>query len=122
MNQVMSFEDSVKQRLKAIVADLIPEERWDEIVRATVQDFERNDLPKLIKAELAEQYKKAITAEFAKSEWQSTWSSQGGFAASEAVKQMLIEAAPVILASMIGGAMENVKQQLHYTLQNQRGF
>lgn len=36
MNTVMTFEDSVKKRLKSIVADLIPEERWDGLVRATV--------------------------------------------------------------------------------------
>src|SRR5512139_1442563 len=29
MNAVMTFEDSVKERLKSIVADLIPEERLD---------------------------------------------------------------------------------------------
>lgn len=121
MNAVVTFEDSVKERLKSIVADLIPEERWDGIVRATVQDFERNDLPKLIKAELTEQYKKAIAAEFAKPEWQSTWSN-GEYGASEALKKLLVEAAPMVLASMIGGAMQSVTQQLQYALQNNRGY
>jgi hypothetical protein len=121
MNAVVTFEDSVKERLKSIVADLIPEERWDGIVRATVQDFEKNDLPKLLKNELTEQYKKAIAAEFAKPEWQATWSSAGP-EASAALKKLLVEAAPMELASMIGGAMQSVTQQLQYALQNGRGY
>lgn len=121
MNAVVSFEDSVKQRLKGIVAEMIPEERWDGIVRATVEDFERNDLPKLVKAELMEQYKKAIASEFAKQEWQATWNN-GNQGASEALQKLLVEAAPMVLASMIGGAMQSVTQQLQYALQQQRGY
>lgn len=119
MNSIVSFEDSVKQKLKGIVADLIPEERWDGIVRATVQDFERTDLPKLVKAELTEQYKKTIAAEFAKQEWQSTWDN-GSQQVPEALKKLLIEAAPMVLASMIGGAMQSVTQELQYALQQKR--
>lgn len=47
MNQVVTFEDSVKAKLKGIVAELIPEEKWDELVRAAVSDFEHNDLRQL---------------------------------------------------------------------------
>ena len=62
MSNVVTFEDSVKERLKSIVADLIPEERWDTIVRATVQEFEKKDLPVLVKAELTNKYKEIIAA------------------------------------------------------------
>lgn len=121
MSEMISFEDSVKQRLKSIVAEMIPEERWDGLVRATVQDFERNDLPKLVKEQLAEQYRKAIADEFAKLEWQATWNGADQ-CASEALKKLLVEAAPLVLASMIGGAMQSVTQQLQYALQSGRGY
>lgn len=121
MTQLASFEDSVKERLKGIVADLIPEERWDEIVHATVRSFETHDLPKLIKAELEAQYKKAIQAEFAKPEWQSKWNN-GTQEASVAVQKLIMEAAPTILASMIGGAMQGITQQFQYALQQTRGY
>ncbi len=121
MGEVVTFEDSVKERLKSIVADLIPEERWNEIVRFTVQDFERNDLPRLIKAELAEQYKKVIAAEFAKPEWQATWNN-GVLGTSKALEKLLVEAAPMVLAAMIGGAMQSVTQQLQNSLQQYRGY
>ena len=121
MNAVVSFEDSVKLRLKSIVADLIPEEKWDGIVQATVREFEKTDLPKLVREELTAQYKTAIAAEFAKPEWQARWNNAGP-EASPALQQMLIDAAPVILASMIGGSMQSVMQQLQYNLQNNRGY
>lgn len=120
-NEVVSFEDSVKQRLKTIVADLIPEEKWDGIVQATVRDFEKIDLPRLVKEELTAQYRIAIAAEFAKPEWQAQWSNVGQ-EASPALQQMILDAAPMILASMIGGSMQQVIQQLQYTIQNQRGY
>ncbi len=121
MNAVISFEDSVKQRLKSIVAELIPEEKWDGIVQVTVHEFEKTDLPKLIKEELTAQYKIAIAAEFAKPEWQSRWNN-AGMEASPAVQKMLIDAAPTILAAMIGGSMQSVMQQLQYNLQNSRSY
>ena len=116
--QIITFEDSVKARLKDIVADLIPEERWEAIVKATVSDFEKNDLPKLIKVELQEQYKKAIAAEFSKVEWTGRWNN-GAMEASANVQKLLIEAAPAVLASMIGMASQQVMQNFYSALQNQ---
>jgi hypothetical protein len=122
MSAVVTFEDSVKERLKSIVADLIPEDRWNGIVQATVQDFEKNDLPKLVKAELTEQYKKAIAAEFAKPEWQAQWNSAGAQIASEGVSKLIVEAAPLVLASMIGGAVQQVTYNLQSAMQSGRGY
>mgnify|MGYP001613329627 CR=1 len=115
---VMTFEDSVKAKLKGIVADMIPEDRWDAIVRATVADFEKNDLPKLVKAELTEQYKAAISAEFSKPEWSGTW-TDAQMQASAKVQEILVASAPLILASMIGAGSQQVMQNFYSALQNQ---
>ena len=115
---VITFEDSVKAKLKSIVADMIPEDRWDAIVRATVADFEKNDLPKLVKAELTEQYKTAISAEFSKPEWSGVW-ADGQMQASAKVQEMLIASAPLILASMIGVGGQQVMQNFQSMLQSQ---
>lgn len=120
-NTLATFEEGVKRRLKDVCADLIPEERWDAIVHATVQEFERIDLPKLIKAELTEEYRKAIAEEFAKPGWQANWGC-AGMEASDAVKRLLIEAAPAVLASMFGGAMQGLVQQFQYALSQSRGY
>lgn len=122
MNAVVSFEDSVKERLKSIVADLIPEERWDGLVRLTVAEFERTDLPKLVRAELAEQYRKAIALEFAKPEWQAKWSQEGSQCVSAAVSKMIVDSAPLVLASMIGGSVQNVVSHLQSAMASGRNY
>ena len=120
--QVTTFEDAVKAKLKDIVADLIPEERWSAIVTATVTDFEKNDLPKLVKAELTDKYKAAIAAEFAKPEWQEKWSDMS-LKESDALRAMIIEAAPLVLSSLIGGAIQQVMNTLKYQVQQMpRGY
>lgn len=122
MNAVVSFEDSVKQRMKAMVADLLPEDRWNDLVASTITSFEKVELPKLIREELAQQYRAALAQEFAKPEWQARWSSVGGAEASPIVQKMLVEAAPLVLASMMGGAAQAVVSQLQYNLQNNRNY
>lgn len=116
-----SFEDGVKMRIKSIVADLIPEDRWNDIVLSTVRSFEKDDLPKMVKKLLEEEYKKVIATEFAKPEWRETWTN-GSTGASEAVKTIIIDSAPLILASLIGGSMQSLVQQLQYTIQQNRGY
>ena len=121
MSELVKFEDRVKEKLKGIVADLIPEDRWDALIQQTVQDFEKNDLPKLVKEELSKKYKEVINAEFNKPEWQAQWNGAGP-EASEALKKLIVESAGMVLASMIGGAMENVLSQFRYALQNQQRY
>lgn len=117
MANLVSFEDSVKERLKSIVAELIPEDRWQTIVHETIRQFETVDLPKLIKEELTVKYKAILVDEFKKPEWQSLWTN-GQQQASEAVRQLIIDSAPLILASIIGGSTQSIIQQLQYTIQN----
>lgn len=115
-NEVSTFEASVRDRLKSIVAELIPEDRWDAIVHSTVQQFETIDLPKLIKAELEARYREVIRDEFNKPEWVSYW-SDGQEQASQKVKELMVEVAPYILSSMFGGAMQQIVSQIRYSMQ-----
>lgn len=112
-----SFEDGVKAKLKESIADLIPQDRLDRIVRATIEEFTTKDLPNLVKAELQAMYKAKIAEEFAKPEWQAKWLNASQLS-SEAVKQLLIEAAPLMLANMMTGAAQSVVYNLQQALQN----
>lgn len=111
---LITFESQVKERIKGIVSDLIPEERWESIVAATISDFERNDLPKLVKSELEKMYSEIIRTELSKPEWRENWDINGKSIASEMVQKLAVEAAPLILANMIGSAV----QQTIYSLNN----
>jgi hypothetical protein len=71
----------------------------------------------LIKNELTLHYKSVIIQEFAKPEWQSNW-KDGQNQAPEALKQLLIDAAPLILSSMIANSMQSVLFNFQSQLQN----
>ena len=49
---VVSFEDAVKNRVKSIVAELIPEDRYEAVVQQAIAEFESEDLPELVATEL----------------------------------------------------------------------
>lgn len=115
MNNITTFEDNVKLKLKGIVAELIPEEQWDKIAIDTINEFKRVDLPKLIKTLLHEEYKILITKELNSERFRSTW--DGTAHASDAVKKLIEESAPQILSAIIGGSIQTVVEQLRYQIQ-----
>ncbi|HLP99167.1 MAG TPA: hypothetical protein VK149_12065 [Sideroxyarcus sp.] len=117
--QVTTFEDGVKNRLRGIVAELIPEDRYNELVRQAIVDFERSTLPSIVRTELTEMYKVKIREEFAKPEWCAKY---GGInpEAGDALKAMLVELAPLMLAQMMSGAAQQMFFAYQSQIQNQR--
>lgn len=114
--EMIKFEDAVKARLKDIVADLIPEERWVMLVKQTVAEFEQKELPALVKKELTERYTAEIRREFAKPEWMPHWDNSGRQGASEMTKKLIIESAPLVLAGLIGGAVQQTVCQMQNSM------
>lgn len=117
-NDMIKFEDAVKDRIKSIVGELIPEDRWQAIVASTVAKFERDDLPALVRTELTKMYGEKIRAELNGSEWQAKWDNSGNAVASEMVKKLLIDSAPLVLANMIGGAVQQTILNLQQNLRS----
>lgn len=116
-----TFNDSVKERIRIIVGELIPEDVYNSIVADSVQNFMKVDLPKLVKDELTEKYKALIKEEFEQPKWQQRWSNAGS-QASEKVREIIIEAGPSILAGMIGFAANNVVMDYHNRMQQYKGY
>ncbi len=112
-NELVAFEESVKNRIKEIVAELIPEEKCDGIVRSTIAQFETVELPKLVNTELIKIYSKVIHDEFNKPEWIIQYNNDGKTIASEMVTKIATESAHIVIANMIG----NTIQQTLYNLQ-----
>lgn len=117
---ITTFEERVKQKLHDVVADLIPPERYDEIVRAAIRQYEVDDLPREVKRQLSEKYVAIIREELSKPEWMPVWQN-GVTAAGQTIKAMLIEAAPLMLASMMGGISQDVLSQFRNNLTNATG-
>jgi len=119
-NTPVKFEDAVKARLKGIVAELIPEDRWDELVKRSVQEFEQQELPKLVKSELTEMFKAQIQAQLASPDYQAKYGIDGRLLASDMVSKLIQEQAPLILAQVIGGSVQATIWQLQNSVSNYR--
>ena len=114
-----TLEQNVKERVKAVIGELIPDELWDKLVRDNIEEFKKVDLPRLVKTELAEKYKVIIQDELNKPEWQSRW-DDGQEASSEMVHQLIVKAAPEVLAGMIGLSIQNMMYNLRSQIQQYR--
>ena len=85
---LVTLEQKVKERIKNVISESIPEEVWDKIVHDMVNSFIKADLPGLIKAELTDYFKKLIYDEMQKPEWSSKWSGSRKMA-SDMVEQII---------------------------------
>lgn len=111
--QLQKFEDGVKARVREIVSELIPEQMYNEIVQRTVEQFRTVELPSLVRAELTAIYKEKIREFISTPEFQAQWEN-GQQVAGEGVKKLLIESAPLVFASVMGGLAQSVIDQLRY--------
>ena len=116
-----TIQDNIKERIKLIVGELIPEETYNQLVTAAVDEFTKIDLPKLVKAELTEKYKTLIRESMSGPEWQIGWDGNRQ-TASEAVKKIIIASAPDILASMMGFVAEQTVMSLRNQVQGYRQY
>jgi hypothetical protein len=88
------------------------------LVKQTVNEFLRTDLPGLVKTELREHFKALIVDELKKPEWAGRWDGQrGDELASELVTRIVKENSADILASMMAGFitqnMRNIREQIN---------
>lgn len=117
---VTTFEERVRQKLHEVVADLIPPERYDQIVRDAIRQYEQVDLPKEVKRQLDERFRKEIAAELDKPEWRGVYDN-GRMGASEAVHKLLVDAAPLMLAAMMGSVSQDLLMQFRNNLASATG-
>lgn len=114
---IVRFEDAVKAKLKDTIAELIPEEKWDRLVMVVTNEFLEKDLRKMVEDELRRKYTEAIKNELDSPEWREKWDNKNGVqGASEIVKRIAAEAAPIIFEQVIAQAIQNqiynIRQQL----------
>lgn len=103
MNKVVTFEDSVKERIKSIVAELIPEEKWQALVDQEIKRFNQDDLPKLVREELRIMYQAQIREILASPELgvlNAQW-QDGNYQLKGEMQKMLVDAAPTMFAAVM---------------------
>ena len=113
MSLPATIENNIREKIKSTIGDMIPEEVWDKLVKDLTNQFINVELQKLVNAELTEHFRAKIREEFASPEWQSKWNPHVyGPAASDMVKNILVEAAPMIFANMMGAMAQQVVMRM----------
>jgi hypothetical protein len=104
-------QEKVKERIQASFMDLIPPELWEGMVQQHLNEFTRDTLPKLVKAEAENRLRELLKAEFSKNEWQSRWMNNGE-QPSEFLTKVLKEVAPDLVNALFGRVAIDVVQQI----------
>lgn len=115
-NEIVPFEAKLKEKVKDLIGELIPDEAWEAIVEQEVREFKRNTLPDMVRNILREHYAQFIRAELRKPEWAGRYSGSGHELASGAIEEMIKAAAPAVLASLVGGAIQTAVDNLQNSL------
>jgi hypothetical protein len=124
VSTLQSVQDNIKSRIKAEFVNLIPDEMWSRMVAEVVSDFtkDRIENPNSYSARRQEAPIKMLIREqieaIAKTHIMANldeltrahWDSHGQLVASEALKKMIAEHFPVILASIQAGFTEMIVQ------------
>jgi len=121
-NEIEKFDpsrlmDGVRDRIKATFVSLIPEDQWEQMIKKEIDNFfgkkdyyrQNRDYTNFenicnkVFAEICENKVKEFLAAYTS----NTWSNNAPIV-SDDLKKMLIEKAPEIFLSILGGAMQNV--------------
>ena len=105
---LISFEESVKQRLTGIVAELIPPERLEILTKQAIAEYEK-ELRNIIRQELEKKFRADVIALLnEKSEiFNSMYSDFGLNEPSEFIKKLIEDMAPQLLANFMAGMVQS---------------
>lgn len=113
---MQGLKDRVSEKIKNTFAELVPEETWQALVNAEVEKFKEETIPRIVKEELEKIYRKEISEEILKPEYQAGY---GGIKPGEAITKIVAGLVPEIIAR----THQNVIQDIICQIQNQqRGY
>ncbi len=114
-----NFSEQIKKRLQDAIIDLIPGEKWDNLINTQVKNFIEKDLPNLINEIAREKFKEILKKEFASSEWQGQWQLAGKDGASKAVMEVMEvikQNGDEIIQSFFSGITQRIVEQMRYSI------
>lgn len=126
--------DGVRDRIKATFVSLIPDDKWEELVKAEVDSFfskketnnynnnreYKSDFDYLVSKYLREEAQRRLVEYMLSDTFNTIWDGYGNPIISEAVNKLIIDNAGVMLANMFGGMINSSLTQITYNLKNQQ--
>jgi len=121
-NQVapmQSIADTVKDRIKGMFADMIPDDVYETLVKTALQEFVSKELPGIVKEKAREHLIEIVKVELNKPEWYaSVWNGSGQQLASDMIAKLLKEHS----AEIVNGMMGHVVMMMVQSLRNNRMY
>lgn len=115
--KMSDLTDRVKERVKDIFAELIPEKMWDSLVKAEIEKFRKDILPNIVEQELRRVYTEKIQEELEKSEYVANWFS-GNHQPGVEVKRMIKELAPDFVSAIFGSVIQQAIERIGSDIRN----
>lgn len=113
-DEIKDFKEVLTDKVKKAFIDLLPEDKLDAFVNQVVQEFEETELKKLAMEVLRKHAQALLNAQINELTTPA-WGPTGKQLINDELKQILIEAAPEMLANQI-------HQQAQMVLQNLRNY
>lgn len=107
-----SIQEKVKERIQATFVDLIPQEMWEGMVQQHLDEFVKQQLPRIIKEAAEARLKEQLKLELNKPEWNSFIYDTMGNRPSEMVLEIVKQAAPELVANFFGRMTQNVVMEI----------
>lgn len=125
-----SYADKLRDRMKASMVDIIPDEEWEMLLKTQLKDFfedksvvtafgERKAQPSPFKNAvvqvLEEETKKRIREMLERPEWSGYWNGQEAVA-GKAIEEMVKEHGADILNNWLSSAIQAVVSRIKYEM------
>jgi len=124
VHQDVDILSNVKDKIRAEFVNLVPDEQWQAMVKAAVDDwFERkkepahndrewsSDFTRFVQELLREECREKIKEYFNTPEWQGQW-RDGKQIASDKVAEIVVDNADKIIGELVGYAIQNVVRNM----------
>lgn len=129
----VSYAEKLRDKIKSALVDIVPDEQWADLIKKEVEAFfakknvtrnynnqisdSESEFSAIARQVLGEEAKKHIRAELETPGWADVWDN-GRLAGSESLRKLLMENAPLIIASAFDGTFQAVLQQVRNNMIN----
>lgn len=114
MSEIATMQDlqtKVKEKINSVFMELIPPELMDQLIQKAIEDWQRNELPKLVSAILSEKYKTGIN-ELVNTHWNGNTHTP-----TEAMQEIIKKCIPNLMENFFTNAVMTSVSKI-----NNRGY
>jgi len=113
LTPMQSLQEKMQSHIREKFAEIVPEEVWKGLTDKVISEYVENQLPKMVKEEMAAMATAKIKAMLSSPEFEQTWDGFKGYQ-SEGMKKLLIEVAPEMFAQIFKNMAQQIAQNMRY--------